>query len=130
MDVLIPAAVEGQLTGENAARVQARLVVEGANGPTNLDADAIFADRDVLVVPDILANAGGVTVSYFEWLQSRQQFLWSEAEVNGHLERLMKEAFAAVWTTAKARGVSLRTAALLLGIGRVVEAKRRRGVFP
>ena len=130
VDILIPAAIENQITATNAGNVQARLVVEGANGPTTLEADQILTDAGTLVVPDILANAGGVTVSYFEWLQSRQQFLWSEKEVNDQLVRLMKEAFAAVWTTAKERGVSLRMAALFLGIGRVTEAKRRRGIFP
>lgn len=130
VDILIPAAIENQLTAENAARVKARLVVEGANGPTTMEADQILADAGTLVVPDILANAGGVTVSYFEWLQSRQQFLWSENEVNDQLVRLMKEAFAAVWTTSREKDVSLRMAALFLGIGRVTEAKRRRGIFP
>ncbi len=130
VQILIPAAIENQLTAANAARIKARLVVEGANGPTTMEADEIMSDAGTLVIPDILANAGGVTVSYFEWLQSRQQFLWSENEVNDQLVRLMKEAFAAVWTTAKERGVSLRMAALFLGIGRVAEAKRRRGIFP
>jgi glutamate dehydrogenase (NAD(P)+) len=130
VEILIPAAIENQLTESNAHRVSARLVVEGANGPTTMEADEILADAGTTVVPDILANAGGVTVSYFEWLQSRQQFLWSETEVNDQLVRLMKEAFAAVWSTAKERNVSLRMAALFLGIGRVTEAKRRRGIFP
>lgn len=130
VDVLIPAAIENQLTGENAPRVKARLVVEGANGPTTMEADQVFADNGVLVVPDILANAGGVTASYFEWLQSREQFLWSEDEVSRQLESRMKEAFASVLATSQQHGVSMRLAALILGIGRVVEAKRRRGVFP
>ncbi|MCA9825638.1 MAG: Glu/Leu/Phe/Val dehydrogenase [Dehalococcoidia bacterium] len=130
VDVLIPAAVENQITAENAPHVKARLIVEGANGPTTMEADEILASNDVLVVPDVVANAGGVTVSYFEWLQSRQQFMWSEDEVNSQLERLMKEAFASVAATSKERGVSLRMAALILGITRVAEAKRRRGVFP
>ncbi len=129
-DVLIPAAVQNQLTERNAGRVQARLVVEGANGPTNLEADAIFAERGITVVPDILANAGGVTVSYFEWVQGLQQFFWSEQEVNDRLIRLMQRASKDVWGVARAKGVDLRTAALMRGIERVSEAKRRRGVFP
>jgi len=129
-DVLIPAAVQNQLTGKNAGRIQAKLVVEGANGPTDLDADAILADRGVTVVPDILANAGGVTVSYFEWVQGLQQFFWSEQEVNDRLIRLMQRASKDVWTVSRAKGVDLRTAALMRGIERVAEAKRRRGVFP
>jgi glutamate dehydrogenase (NAD(P)+) len=129
-DVLIPAAVQNQLTEKNAARIQARLVVEGANGPTTLEADAIFRERGVTVVPDILANAGGVTVSYFEWVQGLQQFFWTEQEVNDRLIRLMQRASKDVWGVSRERGVDLRTAALMRGIERVAEAKRRRGVFP
>ena len=129
-DVLVPAAVQNQLTERNADRVQARLVVEGANGPTTLEADRILAQRGVTLVPDILANAGGVTVSYFEWVQGLQQFFWSEQEVNDRLIRLMQRAFKDVWGLASQRGVDLRTAALMRGIERVAEAKRRRGVFP
>ncbi|MDH3519832.1 MAG: Glu/Leu/Phe/Val dehydrogenase [Myxococcales bacterium] len=129
-DVLIPAAIQNQLTGENAARLNCRIVVEGANGPTNLDADAILADKGILVVPDILANAGGVTVSYFEWVQGIQQFFWSEEEVNRRLIDLMQSAYRSVSQLAAERGVEMRTAALMRGIGRISEAKRRRGVFP
>jgi glutamate dehydrogenase (NAD(P)+) len=129
-DVLIPAAVQNQLTAKNAGRVQARMVVEGANGPTTLEADAIFQERGITVVPDILANAGGVTVSYFEWVQGLQQFFWSEQEVNDRLIRLMQRASKDVWGVSRAKGVDLRTAALMRGIERVAEAKRRRGVFP
>ena len=129
-DVLIPAAVQTQLTGKNAGRIEARLVVEGANGPTDLEADKILAERGITVVPDILANAGGVTVSYFEWVQGIQQFFWSEQEVNDRLIRLMQRASKDVWSVARLRGVDLRTAALIRGIERVAEAKRRRGVFP
>ncbi len=129
-DVLIPAAVQNQLTAANAGRIQARLVVEGANGPTTLEADAIFAERGITVVPDILANAGGVTVSYFEWVQGLQQFFWTEQEVNDRLIRLMQRASKDVWGVSRAKGVDLRTAALMRGIERVTEAKRRRGVFP
>ncbi|MGH7288166.1 MAG: Glu/Leu/Phe/Val family dehydrogenase [Myxococcota bacterium] len=129
-EVLVPAAVQNQLTGKNAGRLRCRLVVEGANGPTTLEADQVLAERGVTVVPDILANAGGVTVSYFEWVQGLQQFFWSEQEVNDRLIRLMQRAFKDVWGVSRAKGVDLRTAALIRGIERVTEAKRRRGVFP
>jgi glutamate dehydrogenase (NAD(P)+) len=129
-DVLIPAAVQNQLTAKNAGCIQAKLVVEGANGPTDLEADSILRERGITVVPDILANAGGVTVSYFEWVQGLQQFFWSEQEVNDRLIRLMQRASKDVWAVARAKGVDLRTAALMRGIERVAEAKRRRGVFP
>jgi glutamate dehydrogenase (NAD(P)+) len=129
-EVLIPAAVQNQLTDKNAPRVQARLIVEGANGPTTLEADGIFMQRGITVVPDILANAGGVTVSYFEWVQGLQQFFWSEQEVNDRLIRLMQRASKDVWGVSRAKNVDLRTAALMRGIERVAEAKRRRGVFP
>ena len=99
-------------------------------GPTSLEADAILRERGIVVVPDILANAGGVTVSYFEWIQGSQQLFWSEAEVNEKLIGLMQKAFREVHSTAQARRVDLRTAALMLGIGRIAEAKQRRGVFP
>ncbi len=129
-EVLIPAAVQNQITEENAGRIQAQLVVEAANGPTSIVADRILAERGITVVPDILANAGGVTVSYFEWVQGAQQFFWSEQEVNDRLIRLMQRASKDVWGVARERGVGLRTAALMRGIERVTEAKRRRGVFP
>jgi glutamate dehydrogenase (NAD(P)+) len=129
-DLLIPAAIQNQITAANAPRLQCGMLVEGANGPTSLEADAILADRGILVVPDILANAGGVTASYFEWVQGIQQFFWSEAEVNDRLISLMRRAFQDVWAVASERKVDLRTAALIRGIHRVVEAKRRRGVFP
>ena len=129
-DVLIPAAVQNQITGRNAGALRCRVLVEGANGPTDLDADDILADRGVLVVPDILANAGGVTVSYFEWIQGLQQFFWTEEEVNSRLITLMQRAFREVHHVAEERRVSLRTAALMRGIARVAEAKRVRGVFP
>jgi glutamate dehydrogenase (NAD(P)+) len=129
-DVLIPAAIQNQLTEKNAGRIRARLVVEGANGPSTLEADRILAERGITLVPDILANAGGVTVSYFEWVQGLQQFFWSEQEVNDRLIRLMQRAFKDVWGVSRQREVDLRTAALMRGIERVSEAKRRRGVFP
>jgi len=129
-DALVPAAVEHQITEDNADRIKARLVVEGANGPTTLEADAILAARGVYVVPDILANAGGVTVSYFEWLQGMQHYMWTEEEVNTRLIALMQGAFHDVAQVAEDRGVDLRTAALIRGVGRIAEAKRRRGIFP
>ena len=129
-DILIPAAVQNQITEKNADRLQCRILVEGANGPTSLEADAILDARGIYVVPDILANAGGVTVSYFEWVQGLQQFFWSEEEVNTRLIALMQRAFQEVSGVADRQEVSLRTAALIRGIDRVKEAKRRRGVFP
>ena len=129
-EILIPAAVQNQITGENAGRIDCRLLVEGANGPTDLDGDAILEDRGVFLVPDILANAGGVTVSYFEWVQGLQKFFWSEEEVNNRLIELMQRAFHDALSVAQEKGVGLRTAALIRGIDRIREAKRRRGVFP
>lgn len=129
-DVLIPAAIQNQISEHNAEKLACRVMVEGANGPTNLEADAILADRGVLVVPDILANAGGVTCSYFEWLQGSQQFFWSEQEVNTRLTDLMTRAYQEVQTIADNESVNLRTAALMKGIQRVAAAKRFRGVFP
>jgi len=129
-EMLIPAAIQRQITSRNAAALQCRMVVEGANGPTTLNADAILKDRDIMVVPDIVANAGGVTVSYFEWVQGLQQFFWSEDEVNNRLIELMQRAYRDVEAVAEKGKVDLRTAALMRGIDRVKEAKRRRGVFP
>jgi glutamate dehydrogenase (NAD(P)+) len=129
-DVLIPAAIEGQITGENAVRVKAGIVVEAANGPTTPDADAILADRGILVVPDILANAGGVTVSYFEWVQDLQAYFWSEKEINDHLEHVMVSTFARVADLAASRGVTLRTAALIVAVQRVADALLTRGIYP
>jgi len=129
-DILIPAAIQNQITENNAAALRCKMMVEGANGPTTLEADAILADRGILVVPDILANAGGVTVSYFEWVQGAQQFFWSEEEVNRKLIDLMQSAYHSVEHLAKEKGVTLRTAALMRGIGRIKQAKHVRGVFP
>jgi len=129
-DVLVPAAIQNQITEANASALRCKILVEGANGPTTLEADDILGDRGILVVPDILANAGGVTVSYFEWVQGLQQFFWSEEEVNDRLIRIMKGAFKDVSHIAKQEGVNLRTAAMMRGIDRIKEAKRRRGVFP
>jgi glutamate dehydrogenase (NAD(P)+) len=125
-DVLIPAALGDVLTAENAERVRAGLVVEGANAPTTPDADAILRRRGVTIVPDVLANAGGVTVSYFEWAQNVQQFRWDVERVNAELDRTMQRAYAAVREVARERQLDLRTAALVLAIRRVAEASVAR----
>ncbi|MFV9507837.1 MAG: Glu/Leu/Phe/Val family dehydrogenase [Oscillochloridaceae bacterium umkhey_bin13] len=129
-DVLIPAALENQLTEQNAGQVRANLIVEGANGPTTPDADRILAERGITVVPDILANAGGVIVSYFEWVQGLQEFFWDEHDVNGKLERIIVGAFNEVWQMATERRLPLRTAAYLLAVKRVADANVTRGVYP
>jgi glutamate dehydrogenase (NAD(P)+) len=130
VDVLVPAALEGVINEENANRIKAKFVVEGANGPTTPDADAILEDRNVVVVPDILANSGGVAVSYFEWVQDLQAYFWSEDEVNDRLKVLMESAYDGVSALAAERGVSLRTAAQMVGVGRVADAHRTRGLYP
>jgi glutamate dehydrogenase (NAD(P)+) len=129
-DFLVPAAIEGQITGGNAGRIDARIIVEGANGPTTPDADAVLEDRGILVVPDILANAGGVIVSYFEWVQDLQAYFWSEVEINAHLERILVDGLARVADVAASERVSLRTAALLVAVRRVAAALDERGVYP
>ena len=129
-DVLIPAALEGQITQRNAANLKARVVVEGANGPTSPFADDILYDKGIFVVPDILANAGGVTVSYFEWVQNVQKLFWSEEAINSQLRQIMTRAFHEVHAISVKEQVNLRTAAYMLAIERVAEAKRLRGIFP
>jgi glutamate dehydrogenase (NAD(P)+) len=129
-DVLIPAAIAAQLTDENADKVKARLVVEGANGPTTPEADRILSDKGVLVVPDILANSGGVVVSYFEWVQDLQNFFWEENEVNNKLTRIMQHAYADVEAMMRQHKTDMRTAALMIGVKRVAEATITRGIFP
>jgi len=130
VDVLVPAAVEGVLTHDNAPSVKARFVVEGANGPTTPRADAILADRGVVVVPDILANAGGVVVSYFEWVQAQQAYWWTETEIEDRLAERMLHAYSAVAEMARREDVSMRDAALLLSVQRVATAHRTRGLYP
>jgi glutamate dehydrogenase (NAD(P)+) len=129
-DILIPAAIEKQITKGNASDLKCRMVVEGANGPTTPDADAILAEKGIYLVPDILANAGGVVVSYFEWVQNLQELLWTEAEISERLKRILSQAFQEVLAISRKRRVNLRTAALMLGIGRVAEAVKLRGIFP
>jgi glutamate dehydrogenase (NAD(P)+) len=129
-EVLVPAALQGVITSDNAARIQARVIIEGANNPTNLDADDMLRERGVFIVPDVLANAGGVTVSYFEWVQDVQKYFWSENEIVGRLREIMTRAFDDVLSTATAENVDMRTAALIRGIRRVADAKLVRGIFP
>ncbi|MCA1833539.1 MAG: Glu/Leu/Phe/Val dehydrogenase [Actinomycetota bacterium] len=129
-DVLVPAALEDQITEANADRVKAKLVVEAANGPTTPAADHILDSRGIPVVPDILANAGGVTVSYFEWVQDIQAYFWTEDEVNARMRDVMQKAYENVRSLAEEHQVRLRLAALAIGIGRVADAHRVRGLYP
>lgn len=129
-DILIPAALEQQITAERALRIRTKLVLEGANGPTTPEADDILADKEVMVVPDVLANAGGVTVSYFEWVQDFSSFFWSEEEINARLTRIMQSAFGAVWAVAQEKRVPLRTATFILACTRVLQAREVRGLYP
>ncbi len=130
-DILVPAALERQITEKNAGQLKCRILAEGANGPVTPEADAILEQRpDIFVIPDILCNAGGVVVSYFEWVQDLQSFFWDEAEVMGKLYRILETAFRQTVNTARDRNISMRTAALSLGIQRVYEAKKKRGLYP
>ena len=129
-DILLPAAIEGQIYEQNASKVRAKIIVEGANAPVTTEADRILQDRGIPVVPDILANAGGVLVSYFEWVQDLQAFFWEEDEINQRLEQAMVRSYKEVTELAQAKGVPMRTAALMLGVQRVVDAMEARGLFP
>ncbi len=129
-DVLIPAALEGQLTEFNARDIQARIVIEGANGPTTPEADDILKDRGIMVIPDILANAGGVLVSYFEWVQDLQAFFWSRDEVFERLERILKDAYDRTYACAEEKTLDMRTAAQVTAISRVAETIVLRGIYP
>ncbi len=127
VDLLVPAAMENMINAENADDIKAKVIVEGANGPTTVEADAILAKKGAVVLPDVLANAGGVAVSYFEWVQNQYNFYWTEAEVNERLEQKMNEAFKAVWDIAKAKNVTVRTGAYLIAIKSIVDALKHRG---
>jgi len=129
-EVLLPCATGGVVTDANAGEIKAKLIMEGANGPTTLAADRILGDRGVLIVPDVLANAGGVTVSYFEWVQDLQNYFWSEGEIVGRLREIMSRAFDEVMSVAISHKTDLRTGALIKGIRRVADAKLARGIFP
>jgi len=129
-DVLIPAALEGQLHKGRAERVKTKLVLEGANGPTTPEADLILADRGIIVVPDVIANAGGVTVSYFEWVQDFSSFFWTEEEINQRLDQIMTGAFAHIWDTHLQHKITLRTAAFVVACTRVLAAREERGLYP
>lgn len=128
--MLVPAALENQVNGSNADRVQAKIIVEGANGPLSNEADEILDAKGVVIVPDILANAGGVVVSYFEWVQNLQSMYWSEEEVNSKLYEVISRAFKGVWDISREKKVSLRTGAYLIAVKRVVDAKKLRGIWP
>ena len=129
-EILVPSALEGQITKDNASRIQARMIVEGANGPVTPEADEILRERKVFIVPDILANAGGVIVSYFEWVQDLQSFFWSEEEINERLERIMVRSFRDVLAASQEKKVDMRTGALVRAVGRVADALMTRGIYP
>jgi glutamate dehydrogenase (NAD(P)+) len=129
-DILIPAALEGQITPARAQRVQARLVLEGANGPTLPEADDVMQERGILVVPDVICNAGGVTVSYFEWVQDFSSFFWSEEEINLRLDKIMVDALKHIWDTADRHRITLRTATFAVACERILMAREERGLYP
>ena len=129
-DVLIPAALEGQITAARALGLQTKLVLEGANGPTTPDGDAVLADRGITVVPDVIANAGGVTVSYFEWVQDFSSFFWTEDEINVRLDKIIIGAFKHICDTAEQHQIPLRTAAFVVACSRVLQARQERGLYP
>ena len=130
MDIVIPAALEGQITVERAHRLKAKMVLEGANGPTYPAADDVLIEKGVTIVPDVICNAGGVTVSYFEWVQDFASYFWSEEEINERLDKLMVQAVADVWESASKNKCTLRTAAYILACERILKARKERGIFP
>ena len=129
-EVMLPAALERQITEHNAGAIRARLIVEGANGPTTPQAEDLLLDQGALVLPDVLANAGGVTVSYFEWVQNASSFFWTEDDINQRLDRVLSEAFDGIWRTAQAKRIPLRTAAFVAACERVLQARALRGLYP
>jgi glutamate dehydrogenase (NAD(P)+) len=129
-EILIPAALENSITAENAGKIKARIVAEAANGPTTPEADRILYNNGVFLLPDILANAGGVTVSYFEWVQDNYSFFWKEKDVNSNLQDIMVKSFSEVLETSKKYNIDMRRAAFVLAVSRVAEAIRVRGIFP
>ena len=129
-DIIIPAALEGQINVERAQRLKAKMILEGANGPTYPEADDILRERQIMIVPDVICNAGGVTVSYFEWVQDMASYFWSEAEINDRLDKLMIQAVEDVWTCANNNACTLRTAAYILACERILKARKERGIFP
>lgn len=130
VDVLVPAAIQNVITAKNANEIQAKVIIEGANNPTTLEADDMLRERDVFIVPDILANAGGVTVSYFEWVQDIQKYIWTENEIVARLREIMTRAFEDVHSIATRENVDMRSAALMKGIQKIADAKLVRGIFP
>jgi glutamate dehydrogenase (NAD(P)+) len=129
-DIMIPAALEGQITADRARRIKARVILEGANGPTLPVADDMFAERNILVVPDVICNAGGVTVSYFEWVQDFSSFFWSEDEINVRLDKIMVDALKKIWDTADRHKITLRTATFAVACERILAAREERGLYP
>ncbi len=129
-DVLIPASIEGQITRYTADNVKAEILVEGANGPTTPEADRILSDRSVFVIPDILANSGGVVISYFEWVQDLQFYFWKENEIQQRLKEIMADIFNSVLSMSREKKIDMRTAAWILGISRIAEAQKIRGLYP
>ena len=129
-DMLVLAALEDQVTAENAPRLQTKLLVEGANGPTSIEADAILAERGILVLPDVLTNAGGVTVSYFEWVQDLGRLFWDRAEIRGKLADMLADASDRVWAVAEEKGITLRQSALVAAVREVAAALEARGIYP
>ena len=129
-EFLIPAALESQITKDRAERIKTKIVIEGANGPTTSDGDRILGERGIMVVPDVIANAGGVTVSYFEWVQDFSSFFWTEDEINLRLDKIMVDAFKRIWETADQHKIPLRTAAFVVACTRVLQAREKRGLYP